>query len=132
MEAKDKLVAVYINEKGGCEQVLKVKTISSNEYAHLLNQASKSHEIKSVEKKRLLDRLTKAEEDISKLKYKHLILAKSVFDNLVDKGKLETTDEFENMWFDYLFNDGKFDTSVSTDEFNKILGKVGNFQWEKY
>lgn len=128
MEAKDKLVAVYINEKGGCEQVLKVKTITNTEYAHFLNQASKSHEIKSVEKKRLLDRLTKAEEDISKLKYKHLILAKSVFDNLVDKGKLETTDEFENMWFDYLFNDGKFDTSVSTDEFNKILGKVGNFQ----
>lgn len=128
MEAKDKLVAVYINEKGGCEQVLKVKTISSNEYAHLLNQASKIHETKSVEKKRLLDRLTKAEEDISKLKYKHLILAKSVFDNLVDKGKLETTDEFENMWFDYLFNDGKFDNAVAPNDFIKIIEKVGNFK----
>lgn len=125
---KDKLVAVYINEKGGCEQVLKVKTISSNEYAFLLNQVSKNNENNQNEKIKLLGRVSKAEEDISKLKHKHIILAKSVFDNLVDKGKLETTDEFEKMWFDYLFNDAKFDTSVSTDEFIKILGKVGNFQ----
>ena len=76
----------------------------------------------------MLDRLTKAEEDVSKLKYKHIILAKSVFDNLVDKGKLETTDEFENMWFDYLFNDGKFDSMVAPNEFIKIIEKVGNFK----
>ena len=42
MEAKDKLVAVYINEKGGCEKVLQVKTITNTEYAHFLTKRLKA------------------------------------------------------------------------------------------
>lgn len=128
METKDKLVAVYINEKGDCEHVLQVKTITNTEYARLLNQSSKNHENKCLEKNKALSRISKSEEEIAKIKHKHLILSKTVFDNLVDKGRLETTDEFENMWFNYLFNDIRFDFSVATDDFMKILGKVGNFQ----
>ena len=49
-------------------------------------------------------------------------LAKSIYDNFVDRGLIEDDDQFQKEWFDYIFNGEEI--KHEPQEFKDILGKV--------
>ena len=53
-----------------------------------------------------------------------VVLAKSVYDNFVDRGLIENNDDFQNVWFDFYFNNGKLNIDNAPEEYKTILAKV--------
>ena len=68
------------------------------------------------------------QEKISKLECKvderDLLLAKSIYDNFVDRGLIENDDAFQQAWYDYFMNDIDLVIEQYPAEFSKILDKV--------
>lgn len=123
MKDKCKLVAISINQN----QVFLVKNVSDQEYEELLNRQHKS-ESESERRSCFHDGKHKTIEDrLSKVEKKNLILAKSIYDNFVDRGLIENDDYFQQMWFDFYFNDKELNNEKYPSEFSKILEKVVNF-----
>ena len=52
------------------------------------------------------------------------VLAKSVYDNFVDRGLIENDDKFQQMWYDFYFNNGPINTENAPKEYKDILAKV--------
>ena len=63
-------------------------------------------------------------ENIAELKTKLVFLAKSIYDNFVDRGLIENDDAFQQAWYDYYFNDKELEIEQYPVEFSKILEKV--------
>lgn len=123
MQDKCKLVAISTNQ----DQVFLVKNVSEQEYKKLLN---KQHENESENERHKAIHIGQHNElgnRLKRLEKKDLILAKSVYDNFVDKGLLENDANFQKNWFDFYFNDKELDLDNCPVEFSKILDKVGNF-----
>lgn len=123
MQEIKKLVAISLKK----EQVFLVKSVSDKEYKELLNKQNeyeseneKRNRVHIGQHKELENRLTKAEK-------KNLILAKSIYDNFVDRGLLENDDDFQQMWFDFYFNGCDLSLENAPQEYKQILEKVGNF-----
>ena len=56
-----------------------------------------------------------------------LLLAKSIYDNFVDRGLIENDDQFQKDWYDYFLGDSKYiNLSKAPKEYKKILEKVVN------
>lgn len=123
MKDKCKLVAISINQN----QVFLVKNVSDQEYEELLNRQHKS-ESESERRSCFHDGKHKTIEDrLSKVEKKNLILAKSIYDNFVDRGLIENDDDFQQMWFDFFFNGCDLSLENAPQEYKQILEKVGNF-----
>lgn len=122
MQDKKKLVAISHNEN----QVFLVKSVTENEYNKLLNNHNK-FEAKQEQKENELKReIEQAKSRLGKLESKNLLLAKSIYDNFVDRGLLENDDKFQQMWFDFYFNSCELDLSNAPQEYNVILERLGN------
>lgn len=124
MPVKDRYVAFALNGNNECQHCLDVRMVSKEEQNALKNQAEKfrakeeekklEHENKHKEIKKSLDHYDKVQ----------VIIAKSVYDNFVDRGLIENDDDFQQMWFDFYFNDKELDLTKVPQEFEKILKKV--------
>ena len=124
MEKNKKLVAISKDEKN----VFIVKNVSDDKYNRLLNKQEKEKCIKEL----LEESNNKWKENVD-LRLRHcstleLVLAKSVYDNFVDRGLIENDDNFQKMWFDFYFNDGELSLKDAPLEYRKIAEKVGNLQ----
>ena len=118
-----KLVAISLEQN----QVFLVKNVSEKEYKELLN---KQHESESENERRDIVHIGQHNElgnRLTKLEKKNLILAKSIYDNFVDRGLLENDDAFQKDWFDYYFNGCDLSLDNAPQEYKQILEKVGNF-----
>lgn len=63
-------------------------------------------------------------DEITVLKERDLFIAKSIYDNYVERGVIEENEDFDNMWIDYIFNGGDLDEEAFPEDFIKILNKV--------
>jgi hypothetical protein len=52
------------------------------------------------------------------------ILAKSIYDNFVDRGLIENDDDFQQAYYDFIFSDMELDFEQAPAEFKAILNKV--------
>lgn len=66
------------------------------------------------------ERQNSAQEQKQRFNALGLILTKTAFNDLVDKGKCETSAEFEKMFDDYLIKNGKYDATLEPVGFRKI------------
>ena len=121
---EDKLL-VAISTKG--HKVALLKNVTKNEYNELLNEQEKEQRKEDLEKNVVDEELTRHRKNIDALFVRDIILAKSIYDNFVDRGLLENDDAFQQMWFDFYFNDAKLELENAPEEYKKILVKVGNF-----
>lgn len=120
-EVKKNHIAVVIDEKG-CEHLAKVKVVNDKELAKLKNELenNKSLELLAKEQHNL-----KHKEINLKISLLESYLAKSIYDNFVDRGLIENDEDFQKAWFDYFMNDGEpIDFYDTPGEFQKILNKV--------
>ena len=128
MEIKNKHVAVALDDGGNCEFLAKVKVINDREYNRLINEKEQKKAQREKEELELKNKVLDNQEKISKLECKvderDLLLAKSIYDNFVDRGLIENDDAFQQAWYDYFINDIDLVIEQYPAEFSKILDKV--------
>ena len=117
----NKLIAISTN---GSNSIALVKSVNEQEYKKLINEQEKNlakGESKAREHKEHHDSIDKDVKHLTALQY---VLAKSVYDNFVDRGLIENDDQFQKMWFDFYFNGGELDFDKAPKEYESILDKV--------
>lgn len=128
---RDIEIAVVYDANGKCTHVAQVKLVSKQELNRLENEQNKfDQEQKTNEQKyknNLDAEIEKCKARLGWLESRALFLAKSIYDNFVDRGLIENDDDFQQMWFDFYFNDEDLDLEKVPEEYTKILEKVGNF-----
>ena len=117
---KDKLVALVI-EDGKCKLLCDVKSIEKQEYNKLLNEYEENKSELEHEKE---DEKAKVDLLIKIVGRHELFLAKSIYDNFVDKGLIESDQQFDQDFYDLIFNDKEFSFKNSPKEYKDILGKL--------
>ena len=118
---KEKLVAIKYDELGKCKQVAIVKNVQDNEYKALKNEEHEHKEFELKKEQKLNDRVCVLE----KGEHNHtFLIAKNIYDNFVDRGLLEDNAEFQQMFYDMIFNKGEFDITKMPSEFETILNYV--------
>lgn len=121
--AKDKKL-IAISTSGN--KVAIVKSVDENEYKRLLNLQEQELSIEHVKETQIETQLAHHSQSVERLFIRDLVLAKSVYDNFVDRGLIENDDAFQKMWFDFYFNGGEIKLKDAPKEYNEILAKVGN------
>ena len=119
-----KLIAISTNGSNG---VSLVKSVNEQEYKKLINDQAKrlaKGEKLALEHNEQHEQLKKG---LLKAKKNELLLAKSIYDNFVDRGLIENNDDFQQAWFDYYFNDKEISLDNVPQEYEKILSKVREF-----
>lgn len=128
MEIKNKHVAVALDENGKCEFVAKVKVINDKELNRLINEKEQKKSQREQQELELKNKVLDNQEKISKLECKvderDLLLAKSIYDNFVDRGLIENDYAFQQAWYDYFINDIDLVIEQYPADFSKILDKV--------
>lgn len=117
----NKLIAISTN---GSNSIALVKSVNEQEYKKLINEQEKNlakGESKAREHEQQHNSIDKELEHFTTLQ---CVLAKSVYDNFVDRGLIENDDQFQKMWFDFYFNDKELDLNNVPEEYEKILAKV--------
>ncbi len=124
MDIKNKHVAVACDNDGNCEFVAKVKVINDREFNRLTNEKEQKKAQREKEELELKNKVLDNQEKIRKLEHRDLLLAKSIYDNFVDRGLIENDDDFQQAWYDYFINDIDLAIEQYPAEFSKILDKV--------
>ena len=125
---RDIEIAVVYDANGKCTHIAQVKVVSKQELNKLTNEQNKfDQEQKTNEQKYKNELDAKIERHNARIGYlesKALFLAKSIYDNFVDRGLIENDDAFQQAWYDYYFNDKDLTIEQYPIEFSKILEKV--------
>ena len=116
------LFAVSKNE----DKVFIVKNVTKNIYNELLTKQEKGVSEQIAKEKGFLDWSNNVGQRLERLENKDLLLAKSIYDNFVDRGLIENDDQFQQDYFDFIFNDKELDFDKAPIEYKKILEKVGS------
>ena len=120
-DLRTRFVAIELNDNGTCKKVLSCVNLTESEYQKLLNESL-------VSKQHGLARLEKQKEDFEKIDtrlYEHdILLAKSIFDNFVDRGLIEEDDDLQKSFFNFIFTGSAFNPTnpYFLDILNKIRG----------
>lgn len=116
-----KLIAISTN---GSNSISLVKSVNEQEYKKLINDQEK-HLAKGEKKAREHEQQHNTiDKKLTHYASLQCVLAKSVYDNFVDRGLIENDDQFQKMWFDFYFNDKELDLNNVPEEYKKILVKV--------
>ena len=126
MDIKNKHVAVAYDNDGNCEFVAKVKVINDKELNRLLNEQEQRKQHQLLKKEELKQKVISNEENIRKLRQRDFLLAKSIYDNFVDRGLLNDNEKFQQDFYDFIFNDADLVVEDTPNDFQIILRKVGN------
>ena len=121
---KDRYVAFGLDSENECNECLDVRLVSKEEQNALKNQCAKARAKKEQEKKEHKELHTNIENYLKHFTDLECVLAKSVYDNFVDRGLIENDDQFQQMWYDFYFNGGKLDLDNAPKEYKDILEKV--------
>lgn len=126
MNDKKILVNVLYDKNKHCERVSKVLYVSEKEYNALKNEQEKY--LNEQEKNELYDKEWKMSivNNIHKLTRRDFLLAKSLYDNFVDLGYINDNAQFQQDFYDFIFNDKELDVDSTPNDFQIILRKVGN------
>lgn len=119
MRVKDKFVALEMNSDNTCKRVLICKNITDGEYKKLINEQNKAKQKELDHDHDICFEIAKAKSDI--VGYE-IFIAKSVYDNFVDRGLIDDDDDFQKAWFDFIFEKKKI--SAFPKEFEIILERV--------
>lgn len=129
--AKDRLRTIVENSKGDIVFFGETKMIDKQEEMSYKNRNEK---YKSTCEKQAREH-SEEHENIDK-QLNHFIdlecvLAKTIYDNFVDRGLIENDDQFQQMWFDFYFNDKELDLKNAPKDFVKIFEKIRGMGYEE-
>ena len=123
-EVKKNHIAVVIG-KNGCESIAKVKVVNDRELNRLLNEQEQHKQHELLEKEELKKQVSANKENIDTFTKGFIgIIAKSIYDNFVDRGLIDNDDDFQQMWYDYYFNEKELDLDNAPQEYLKIFERL--------
>lgn len=115
---------VEYDETGKCTKICELKTLSAEQIQTLKNQESEYLALKENEKNLKLKEKEEEEQKIADLLLRIIvILTKLQFNELVDSGETETTQEFEDRYNTFI-EGGDFDYSNAPEKFISILERI--------
>ncbi len=123
-----KLVSVILDENGKCEHIAEVHNLDTKAYNKCVNEERAYRENKQkIEQER-----DNAIKEIFERAYKHLnhtkkndvYLAKSIYDNFVDRGLINDSEDFQKDFFNHIYKGADLDLKKAPTEFITILRKV--------
>ena len=120
------LVATFYDKENKCQRVAKVKYVEEKEYNRLLNEQEQYLNDQDNKEKHLNDYRNNVTKRLEKLESKDFLLAKSLYDNFVDRGLINDDDKFQKDFYDFIFNGCELDIRNTPNDFQIILRKVGN------
>lgn len=121
MGLENRIQVAVIREGEKVVNVCEIVWKNKEQLNELKKQALENQNAKFDEYKKERDSREKsAQEQKSRSLAFGLIITKTAFNDLVDKGKCETTAEFEKMFDDYLIKNGKYDATLEPVGFRKI------------
>ena len=121
---KDKQVAVVCGENG-CELFADIKVVSHQESHKLANEYEKNKSKKLKEEQEHKKKTESLEESIRHLLCRDLLIAKAQYDKFVDRGLLDENKEFDQKFYDFIFENKPLLPKEYPEDFKKILEKVG-------
>ena len=116
-----KTIAISTNGSNG---ISLVKSVNEQEYAKLINEQAKhlaKGEQLAIEHEQ---KHTSTQQELKHFERLHCVLAKSIYDNFVDRGLIENDDSFQQEWFDFYFKDFPLCLDNAPEEYKTILRKV--------
>ena len=122
----DKCVAVITDDNGKCKYVGEVRNVDKNKYNALLNEQCEHEQFLLNERARINNKFANHKKHLTHLENNEKLFAKTIYDNFVDRGFIDNDNDFQQMWYDYFFNNGELDLSKAPREYNIILEKVGS------
>lgn len=123
-EVKKNHIAVVIG-KNGCESIAEVKVVNDRELNRLLNEQEQHKQHELLEKEELKKQVSANKENIDTFTKGFIgIIAKSIYDNFVDRGLIDNDDDFQQMWYDYYFNEKELDLDNAPQEYLKIFERL--------
>ena len=125
MELKNKHIAIAYDNKGKVIHVCKCKTVSERELNELLNQEQQQRD--SIEKEKYVnnEKLKANANSIDKLFRRDLLIAKALYDKFVDRGLIEDDKEFDQKFYEYIFNGKLVKREDYPEEYKTILKRLG-------
>ena len=127
---RDVEIGVVYDANGKCTHLSHVKMVNKQELNKLTNEKNEIEQKNKANAEKYKNQLdafqTKTDDRLYALENKIFIVAKSIYDNFVDRGLIENDDAFQQMWFDFYFNDGELNLELAPQEYKTILAKVGN------
>ena len=122
---KGKLVSVSYNDKGECIALFEVKNLDQKEYAKHLSDYHKQEEAEKSHHKEHLEFAEHFGKTDKLLDLHTICLAKSIYDNYVDRGYFDENDDFQKDFADFLFRGSELHLEKAPSEFTKILERLG-------
>ena len=117
----NKLIAISTN---GSNSISLVKSVNEQEYKKLINEQEKNLSKGEKKAREHEEQHNTIDKKLTHYASLQCVLAKSVYDNFVDRGLIENDNQFQQMWFDFYFNDKELDLNNVPEEYKKILVKV--------
>lgn len=120
------LVAVLYDKDNKCERVAKIYNKTEKEYNALVNEQEKHLENERIAREKKLESDKHVNERLAKLEKRDFMVAKSIYDNFVDRGLINDNEQFQRDFYDYVFNNAQLNVARTPNDFQVILRKVGN------
>lgn len=123
-DIRNKLCAVNFDEEGKCEKIVQVRNLTEKEVKQYQSEERKNNEKnfeRELEEKKQFSALYN---EVEKLKERNFHLAKSIYDNFVDRGKIKDNSDFQKAYYDYVFNGREIKLEDAPTDFQAIYRKV--------
>lgn len=117
-------VVVIENDVGQVLNIAKVRNVDDRQLADYQN---KKKQYEQLELKRIAEETEnkqKVYDDIAHLKLTNFHLAKSIYDNFVDRGLINDNSDFQKAYYDYVFNGKEIKIEDTPTDFQTIYRKV--------
>lgn len=115
------LIAISTN---GSNSIALVKSVNEQEYKKLINEQEKNLAKGEKKAREHEEQHKKIKEHLGHLSKHDYILAKSIYDNFVDRGLIENDDSFQKAWFDFYFNNAHIPNVNFPKEYQDILERL--------
>ena len=108
----------------GSNTISSVKSVNEQEYKKLINLQAERQAKRESKAREHEEQHNNIDKKLTHYASLQCVLAKSIYDNFVDRGLIENDDQFQQMWFDFYFNGGKLELDNAPNEYVDILEKV--------
>lgn len=120
-----KTIYVETDTLGNCIKVIESKTLTSEKVEELKKSAKSYREQQlKLQKEKDLQEKEKNKIFANKQHIKSVFIAKNYFDNLVDRGLTETSEEFETNFNLFVLGVAELDKTVMPSKFAEILERL--------
>lgn len=121
MKEKTYLVAIAYDSDHKCKDIHKVMNVGESDFKQYVNEKNAYKQAQEKLREHQESIRLEMQQKITKHEY---LLAKSIYDNFVDRGLFDDDQAFQQMYYEHIFEHKEFDLQQCPQEFLTILEYV--------